>query len=127
MVNRPTLHYVHDPLCGWCYGAAPLVDAARKFMSVRPRGGGMMSGANRQSVTPRLREYVMRHDQRIAALTGQPFGEAYFDGLLRDAEAVFDSTPPTAAMLAAESMAGRGLDMIARLQIAHYVNGRRIA
>lgn len=25
-----TLHYIHDPLCGWCYGAAPLVKAARQ-------------------------------------------------------------------------------------------------
>ena len=24
-----TLHYIYDPLCGWCYGAAPLVEAAR--------------------------------------------------------------------------------------------------
>lgn len=24
-----TLHYIFDPLCGWCYGAAPLVEAAR--------------------------------------------------------------------------------------------------
>ena len=23
-----TLHYVYDPLCGWCYGAEPLVWAA---------------------------------------------------------------------------------------------------
>ena len=22
-----TLHYIHDPLCGWCYGAAGLVAA----------------------------------------------------------------------------------------------------
>ncbi len=25
----PILHYIYDPLCGWCYGAAPLVQAAR--------------------------------------------------------------------------------------------------
>lgn len=24
-MSTPTLHYIHDPLCGWCYGAAPLV------------------------------------------------------------------------------------------------------
>lgn len=123
----PTLHYFYDPLCGWCYGAAPLVGAAREVVAVRPHGGGMMSGAQRQPVTPRLRDYVLPHDRRIAALTGQPFGEAYIDGMLRDSEAVFDSTPPIAAMLAAEHVAGRGLDMIARLQTAHYVDGRRIA
>jgi len=121
------LHYIHDPLCGWCYGAAPLVAAARAIVTVRAHGGGMMSGASRQAVTPQLRAYVMPHDARIAEASGQPFGERYVEGLLRDCEAVFDSEPPTAAMLAADALAGRGLDLLARLQRAHYVEGRRIA
>lgn len=115
----PVLHYLFDPLCGWCYGAAPLVQAARQVARVVPHGIGLMSGARRQAVTPRLRAFVMPHDARIAQLSGQPFGRAYADGLLRDADAVFDSAPPTAAILAAEALAGRGLEMLARLQVAH--------
>lgn len=124
---KTTLHYIYDPLCGWCYGAAPLVNAAREVMPVVPHGGGMMIGARRQTVTPQLRDYVKQNDARIAELSSQPFGEAYFDGLLRDTCAVFDSEPPTAAMLAAEALARRGLDLLAQLQVAHYVQGRRIA
>ena len=126
-VNATTLHYIYDPLCGWCYGAAPLVKAAREVVRVTPHGGGMMTGARRQTVTPQLRAYVAPHDERIAQLSGQPFGVGYREGLLRDPGAVFDSEPPIAAMLAAEELAGRGLDMLARLQIAHYVDGQRIA
>jgi len=122
-----TLHYIYDPLCGWCYGAAPLVAAAREILAVQAHGGGMMTGANRQQVTPQLRAYVKQHDARIAQLTGQPFGPAYADGLLHASGGVLDSEPPTAAILAAEAIAGRGLDMLAKLQIAHYVEGRRIA
>lgn len=122
-----TLHYIYDPLCGWCYGAAPLIKAARAVVPVRAHAGGMMAGPGRQRVTPELRAYVLPHDQRIGQLTGQPFGEAYRDGLLRDTTAVFDSAPPIAAVLAAEQLAGRGLDMLARLQTAHYAEGRRIA
>lgn len=121
------LHYIYDPLCGWCYGAAPLLRVARELLPVQAHAGGMMTGANRQPVTPQLRQYVMSHDQRIAKMSGQPFGQAYTDGLLNDNSAVFDSTPPTAAILAAEQLAGRGLDMLAALQQAHYVDGRRIA
>ncbi|RQP22781.1 DsbA family protein [Piscinibacter terrae] len=127
MVKTATLHYIHDPLCGWCYGAAPLVKAAREVLPVVAHAGGMMAGSRRQKVNPQLREFVMPHDRRIAQLTGQVFGEAYVDGLLRDTSATFDSEPPIAAMLAAERTAGRGLDMLARLQTAHYVEGRRIA
>ncbi|AQR66089.1 protein-disulfide isomerase [Aquaspirillum sp. LM1] len=122
-----TLHYLYDPLCGWCYGAAPLVSAARQVITVQAHGGGMMTGANRQQVTPQLRAYVQQHDARIAQLTGQAFGPAYVDGLLHASDVMLDSEPPTVAILAAEAIAGRGLDMLAKLQIAHYVEGRRIA
>jgi putative protein-disulfide isomerase len=125
-----TLHYIFDPLCGWCYAAAPLVDAARNVpgLQVAFHGGGMMTGANRRAITPQWREYVIPHDRRIAEMTGQPFGEGYFEGLLRDTGAVMDSEPPITAILAAESLrSGGGLDMVHRLQRAHYVEGRRIA
>ena len=127
--SSPILHYIYDPLCGWCYGAAPLVEAARAVpgLAIALHGGGMMAGSNRQPVTDALRRYVMPHDERIAGLSGQPFGADYFDGLLRDGGAVFDSEPPTTAILAAENLAGRGLDLLKRIQRAHYVEGRRIA
>lgn len=130
MNEGATLHYIFDPLCGWCYAAAPLVDAARGLpgLKVEFHGGGMMTGANRRAITPQWREYVIPHDRRIAEMTGQPFGERYYEGLLRDTGATMDSEPPTTAILAAESLrSGGGLDMIHRLQRAHYVEGRRIA
>ena len=127
-MNAPaTLHYIHDPLCGWCYGAAPLVRAARDLVRVQAHGGGMMAGAARRAITPELRQYVMTHDRRIALASGQAFGQGYFEGLLRDTSAVLDSAPPITAMLAADEVAGAGLDMLSRLQHAHYVEGRRIA
>lgn len=125
--STTALHYIYDPLCGWCYGAAPLAAVARELMPVIGHGGGMMMGANRQQVSPALRDYVMPYDHRIAELTGQPFGDDYFNGLLLDETAVFDSAPPIKAILAAEDISGRGLDMLARSQAAHYVEGKRVA
>jgi putative protein-disulfide isomerase len=122
-----TLHYIHDPLCGWCYCAAPLVHVARQILPVRAHAGGMMAGAARRPITPELRQFVMAHDRKTAQASGQVFGTAYVDGLLRDTTAVLDSGPPITAMLAAEQLAGAGLDMLARVQVAHYRDGRRIA
>ena len=127
MTATPVLHYIYDPLCGWCYGAKPLIDAARDILPVVAHGGGMMAGAHRRAVSAQLRDYVMPHDQRIAQCTGQPFGEGYFEGLLRDTTAVFDSATSTTAVLVAEQLAGRGLELLGRLQTAHYAEGRRIA
>ncbi|MBP0598189.1 DsbA family protein [Herbaspirillum sp. LeCh32-8] len=123
------LHYIHDPLCGWCYGAAPLVAAARAVLPVQAHGGGMMAGRNRRPVNAELRNYVMPHDRRIAQMTGQVFGDHYFNGLLTDATAVFDSAPPIAAVLTVQALKGEdaGLDMLAAIQRAHYQDGRRIA
>ena len=123
------MHYIFDPLCGWCYAAAPLLAAARALpgLELQWHAGGMLSGAARRTITPDWRAHVMPHDERIAALTGQPFGDAYYNGLLNQVGATLDSTPPTVAMLAAEAMAGRGLDLLARAQTAHYVEGQQIS
>jgi putative protein-disulfide isomerase len=128
-MSRPTLHYIFDPLCGWCYGAAPLIEAARKVngLDIALHAGGLMTGSDRQPVTEGLRRYVMEHDQRIGALTGQPFGDAYLNGLLRDTGAVLDSEPPIGAILAADLLGGRGPNMLERIQKAHFVEGRRVA
>ncbi|WP_137819126.1 DsbA family protein [Pseudomonas sp. 2FG] len=128
-MSPATLHYIYDPLCGWCYGAAPLAKAAGAVAGLRIalHGGGMLIGANRQSGNEHWRNHVLPHDRRIAALSGQPFGAAYFDCLLRDSGAVFDSAAPTAATLAAEALGGSGLALLGRIQQAHYVEGRRVA
>jgi putative protein-disulfide isomerase len=69
----------------------------------------------------------MPHVSRITGMTGQPFGEAYTNGLLRDHTAMLDSEPPTAAILAVEAAAGRGADMLVRMQTAHYIEGRPLS
>lgn len=129
MAVSPVLHYIHDPLCGWCYGAAPLLAAASPLDGLRIvlHAGGLFTGSNRQPVSEGLRQHVLPQDRRIAELSGQAFGSAYFDGLLRDIGAVLDSAPPSAAILAAEALAGQGLAMLQAVQLAHYQHGRRIA
>lgn len=124
-----TLHYIFDPLCGWCYGAAPLVDAAARIdgLTLALHAGGMMTGPQRRQIDAGWRDYVLPHDRRIAELSGQPFGSGYTEGLLRDTTAVMDSAPPTTAILAAEQLAGNGVALLHRLQRAHYVEGQRIA
>ena len=126
-MTEARLHYIYDPLCGWCYGASPLVRAARDLMPVVAHGGGMLAGSRRTQISPEQRDHIRSNDLQIARLTGQPFGERYLHGLLEDRSVWFDSEPPTAAVLAAEEMGGSGLDMLARLYAAHYVDGLRIA
>lgn len=129
-MNAARLHYIYDPLCGWCYGAAPLVRAAQALISIQLHAGGMMTGARRQFVTAQLRDFVRGHDAHIAKLSGQIFGCGYTHGLLENTQALFDSEVPSAAIIAVEQLSTQpdaGLAMLSALQQAHYVEGQRIA
>lgn len=136
---RPTLHYIFDPLCGWCYGAAPLVDAARQVpgLALQWHAGGMLAGPHALRITANWRAQVLPHDQRIQQLTGQPFGEAYTNGLLKQLGTPLDSGPPITALLAVQAMGQdnppsapahvQALDLLHHIQQAHYVEGRTIS
>lgn len=129
MSTQATLHYVYDPFCGWCYAAAPLLAAASelKGLKIVPHGGGMLAHDSAKTMSAEWRDFVRPHETRITALSGQVFGDAYKDGTQFDYDVVLDSAPPTAAMLAAEELAGAGLPMLKRLQTAYYLEGRHIA
>jgi putative protein-disulfide isomerase len=120
------LHYIHDPLCGWCYAAEPMVRAAADAgVSLVLHGGALWDPATRSDAAKR--SYIRASDQRIATLTGQVFGAAYLDGLLANPETVWWSRPTIAAVLAAEALDTRsGLAMISAIQHAHYVDGLRV-
>lgn len=125
-MSGPTLHYVYDPLCGWCYAAAPLVEAARGAgLVVAMHGGGLFEPA--VTLAPERSGAIRSHDRRIADLTGLPFGPAYTEGVLGDATAILWSRPTIAGVLATDAVeAGAGLRMLRAIQDAHYVSGRRV-
>jgi putative protein-disulfide isomerase len=121
------LHYVNDPLCGWCYGAEPLVAAAEAIegLEIRLHTGGLWPAPTR--LPEETRRYIQQADGRIAAMSGQVFGPAYLQGLLLDPTMTLESRPPTAAVLAAAELdSARALPMLRAVQRAHYVDGRRV-
>ena len=125
-MTAPTLHYVHDPLCGWCYAVTPMIEAvAQAGFDIVLHGGGLWDPAT--ALAHEKRAYIRQNDARIAALTGMAFGPAYLDGLLTDAATVFWSSPTIAAVLAAGTVKeGGDLRMMHAIQHAHYVDGRRV-
>jgi len=83
-----TLHYIYDPLCGWCYGAEPLVWSAAKAADVELElhGGALWPEPTHLPESTRL--YIRQADQRIAQMSGQRFGPDYHNGLLVIADPV---------------------------------------
>ncbi|MGU7774274.1 DsbA family protein [Burkholderia sp. MR1-5-21] len=128
-MSEATLHYLYDPYCGWCFGASPLLTAAQEIdgLHVEPHSVGMLAGPRRQMMSPEWRDFVRPHEKRITALSHVEFGAPYVERVQEDPSIVLDSGMPTAAMLAAEQLSGRGLEMVKRLQRAYYVEGMPIA
>lgn len=124
------LHYIYDPVCGWCYGAAPLIKSASDLpdIQIELHAGGLWMGADEKKVTPQLREFVMTNDARISQLTGQVFGDGYFNGLLTNHNAIITSEPPIRAILAAQCQSPQmGLPMLQAIQQAHFVKGHEVS
>lgn len=121
------LHYIYDPLCGWCYGAEPLVVAASGVaeLELHLAAGGLFAEPTR--LPESMRQYIREADQRVAQLTGQPYGKAYVEDLLSDPNLVLHSRPAIAAVLAADALSpGRALDMVRAIQHAHWEAGRHV-
>jgi putative protein-disulfide isomerase len=121
------LHYIYDPLCGWCYCAEPLVNAATtvRGLELVLHGGGLWPEPTR--LPEEMRRYIREADARAATISGQPYGRKYLDGLLMDPALTLDSAPTTAAVLAAESLTpGKGLAMLQAIQHAHWEHGQHV-
>jgi putative protein-disulfide isomerase len=126
-VRRPVLHYIYDPLCGWCYGAEPLAWAAASVagLDLEMHAGGLWPEPTR--LPESTRRYIKEADARVGQMSGQPYGEPYLSGLLFDPELVLDSRPTTAAVLAAQALdPDKGLAMLRAIQHAHYEHGKHV-
>jgi putative protein-disulfide isomerase len=128
-MSTAILHYVYDPFCGWCYGAAPMITAATTIpgLEIRAHGVGMLSGNKSKLMSGEWRDFVRPHEARITAFSKQTFADAYVQGVLEHENVRLDSSPPIAAMMTAQQLSGRGIEMLKRLQIAYYQEGRAIA
>jgi putative protein-disulfide isomerase len=124
-----TLHYLFDPLCGWCYGAAPAISALREVsaVSVELLPTGLFSAGGARPMDEDFAAYAWSNDQRIERLTGQRFTEAYRHRVLGDRQRPFDSGPATVALTAVSLTApARELEALEAIQQARYVDGNDV-
>ncbi|MBE2321096.1 DsbA family protein [Xanthomonas citri] len=124
-----TLHYVFDPLCGWCYGASPALSAlaGAPGVAIRLLPSGLFSGDGARPMDDDFAAFAWSNDQRIERLTGQRFTEHYRTEVLADRQQIFDSGPATVALTAvALTQPELELDTLRAVQEARYVEGQDI-
>ncbi len=115
-----TLYYVADPMCSWCWGFAPVLQAVesrlRKDVELRLVLGGLAPDDN-QPMTPEMREYVQRAWRAVAKRTGARFEHAFWERCTPRRS----TWPACRAVLAAGE---RGREMFAAIQRAYYLEAR---
>lgn len=121
-----TVHYLFDPLCGWCYGAAPVLErlnAMDEFVVV-PSPTGLFADDNARPMDQGFAQYAWSNDQRIAQVTGQQFSERYQEKVLTDYERLFDSGPASRALTAVfMTQPAEEASALKAIQRARYVDG----
>ena len=124
-----TLHYIFDPLCGWCYGAGAALGAVVETSVVQLRlwPSGLFSGDGARPMDDAFAAYAWSNDQRIQRLTNQPFSERYRAEVLSDRRQMFDSGPASVALTAVmQSQPERELQALEAIQRARYVDGQDV-
>jgi putative protein-disulfide isomerase len=129
MPDAIRLTYLFDPLCGWCYGASPVLRAliGRVGHSVELAPSGMFCGVRAGLMNEEFASYAWTNDLRIARLTRQRFTEQYRRNVLGDRAGWLDSGPATLALTAVALTAPhREFDALEGIQQARYVAGRDV-
>jgi putative protein-disulfide isomerase len=124
--QRRELVYIADPMCSWCYGFAPVIEAiARHFgprLPVRLLMGGLRAG-NTRPMRPADKDYIRNAWTRVAAASGQPFDHAFFE---REGF-VYDTEPACRAVVAMRRQApDRALGLKSRISRAFYAGNRDV-
>jgi putative protein-disulfide isomerase len=125
-MSMPVLWYFADPMCSWCWGFSPVIqavrDAYREHMKVALVLGGLRPGET-MSMTAKTRDEILHHWHQVHERTGQPFR---FEHALSDGF-IYDTEPACRAVVAAGGLEPtHSFTLFKAIQFAFYAEGRDV-
>ena len=102
IVQLPELLYVHDPLCGWCYGMSSVINQVQREFAGRVDVSVLCGGMVRDDDAGPIGEswdYIRQAIGQVEDVTGVGFGEP-FKALGEAGTYHYDSEPPSRAIVA---------------------------
>lgn len=98
-MNERKLWYVADPMCSWCWGFSPVIEAIRREYGSRFEVelllGGLRPGTQHPMPSAQ-REQILHHWRAVQQQTAQPFR---FEGAMPEGF-VYDTEPASRAVIA---------------------------
>ena len=127
-MEKPTIYYVYDALCGWCYSFGPVIqkfeDNYRDRVQTEVLSGGMVVGG-RVGPVSNMADYIRQAVPRLTEITGVKFGEAYFTQVLDKGTYISNSEPPSVALsILKEQAPEKPIALAHNLQKLQFVEGR---
>lgn len=130
---KPTLIYVSDAYCCWCYGFSPvvnrIVDENRVAVNVEILSGRMVgAGATIATFFGRFPDPLAIHE-RVTQYSGQNFGENYLRHIANPHASTLrmDSEIPAKALIAFEKCkSGSKLEALTQIHKAYYQEAKEL-
>lgn len=118
--NANNLLYFADPMCSWCWGFTPVIDAINREFSGRLNLTLVMGGLRpytNEAMSEQSREEILHHWREVHKRSGQAFE---FDGALPDGF-IYDTEPASRAVVTvAGLLPEKTLDYYKSVQQAFY-------
>ncbi len=126
---KPTLIYVYDPLCGWCFSFHPVMEKlAKRFeeeLNIKVIPGGLAVDDNVREIGEDY-EYFMAASKRAEEISGISFGKN-FKLLAEEGSYLYNSEPPCRAQnVVNELCPDCALEFAIALQKAFFIDGENL-
>jgi len=120
------LWYFADPMCSWCWGFSPVIDAIKEAYADQVKVALMLGGlrpGTTEPMTTELREEILHHWHEVQQRSGQAF---VFENAM-PAGFVYDTEPPSRAVIAvAEINAEETFPYFKSVQAAFYAHSQDV-
>jgi putative protein-disulfide isomerase len=121
-MNKPHLIYFADPMCSWCWGFSPVIDAIQakygEQLPIKLIVGGLRPG-NQQEMDEPEKADIRGHWQHVHEASNQPFDYNFFN---RD-HFVYDTEPAARAIVVIRRQSMQlAIQALKEIQHAFYAN-----
>jgi putative protein-disulfide isomerase len=100
-MEKPTIIYIYDALCGWCYGFSPVMQKLYEEYQDRFRFevlcGGLITGPRIQPIAG-MADYIRQSSALLQEVTGLSPSERFHRRILKKGTYLNNSLPPAIAL-----------------------------
>jgi putative protein-disulfide isomerase len=124
--KKPSIIYVYDAICGWCYGFSPvmksLFETYTDNFDFEVLSGGMMMG-EREGTINDVAPYIKTAYKDVENTSGVVFGEAFLAELQKGDLFLSSEKPAIALSVFKSYFPEKAILFVHDLQSAIYING----